>query len=147
MGIQFIEQDRVFVLQSKTSTYAIQTQEDGYLLHLYWGDQIKKISPKHLFEHRSRASFSPNPVKGKPWLTLDDTELEYPAYGTSDYRSPAFEIQYEDGSSISDFRYQSYEIIQGKPLLKGLPATYVHEESEAQTLEITLTDKVKGLKL
>lgn len=147
MGIQYIEKERVFILQSNNSTYALQAQEDGFLLHLYWGDQIKNIKANHLMEHRFRASFSPNPVKGKPWLTLDDTELEYPAYGTSDYRSPAFEIQYDDGSSISDFRYHSYVIYQGKPGLKGLPATYVHHESEAQTLEITMVDELKNMRL
>jgi alpha-galactosidase len=52
-----------------------------------------------------------------------------------------------NGSSITEFVYDSYEIIFGKPELDGLPATYVEDKKEAETLVITLVDKLLGLKL
>ena len=48
--------------------------------------------------------------------------MEYPVYGTSDYRNPAVEILQENGSRISEFKYISHEITDGKPELAGLPA-------------------------
>ena len=39
------------------------------------------------------------------------------------------------------FKYQSHEIIKGKRKLEGLPAVYVENEDEAETLEITLEDE------
>lgn len=52
----------------------------------------------------------------------------------------------KNGSTITDLRYESHKIINGKPELEGLPATYVENEDEAQTLEITLIDSLIGLK-
>lgn len=71
---------------------------------------------------------------GKPQYSLEHLKLEYPVYGTSDYRNPAVEILQENGSRISEFKYISHEITDGKPELAGLPATYVEEPEEAQIL-------------
>ena len=48
---------------------------------------------------------------------------------------------------VSEFQYDSYEIIAGKPKLSGLPATYTESEEEAQTLRIFLKDALTGAKL
>ena len=55
---------------------------------------------------------------------------------------PALEIVQENGSKITDFKYVSHKIYKGKPGLKGLPATYVESEDEADTLELTLRDEL-----
>src|SRR5699024_10952809 len=47
-----------------------------------------------------------------------------------------------NSSLISDFRYDSHTITDGKPKLEGLPATYVEDASEAETLTITLKDNI-----
>ncbi len=41
----------------------------------------------------------------------------------------------------------SHEITDGKPELAGLPATYVEEPEEAQTLCLRLKDEVTGIVL
>ena len=61
---------------------------------------------------------------------------EYPCYGMTDYRQLAVEVLPQNGSHISDFQYQGYEIIDGKPVLEGLPATYTQEKEEAKTIKI-----------
>lgn len=53
----------------------------------------------------------------------------------------------ENGSNISEFKYVGYEILKGKPSLKGLPATYTESEEEAETLKIILKDNLTGAKL
>ncbi len=54
----------------------------------------------------------------------------------TDYRQPAVEVLQQNGSHISDFQYQGYEIIDGKPVLEGLPETYTEEKEEAKTIKI-----------
>jgi len=54
----------------------------------------------------------------------------------------AIKILQENGSRITGFQYDSYKILKGKPLLKGLPSSYVENEDEASTLEIKLVDEV-----
>ncbi len=62
-------------------------------------------------------------------------------------RTPAVELQFSDGTSATDFRYESHNIYAGKNKLNNLPATYVEDENEAMTLELTLVDSLKNVKL
>ena len=57
------------------------------------------------------------------------------------------EVLQNNGSRISDFKYQSFSVVPGKPKLSGLPATYTEEDGEAETLFLTLKDPVTGLLL
>jgi alpha-galactosidase len=124
----------------------MQVYEEGHLAHLYWGRKLKKVNTEELLVFRGRPSFSANAHTQNGMFSLDTFPQEYPAYGTSDMRSPAYSIQLENGSTITDFRYESHRIIKGKPALEGLPATYVENEAEAETLEIVLIDSLIGLK-
>lgn len=78
-------------------------------------------------------------------LSIQSLKNKNIPYGSTDLRSPAIELEFADGTSATDFRYVDYKIVDGKPALEGLPATYVEADKEAQTLIITLTDKVKML--
>mgnify|MGYP000927432378 CR=1 FL=1 len=145
MGIIFDANGRTFHLQAKDTSYVAQIMGDGYVAHRYWGKRIREYrgSNAHLFLDRA---FSPNPVPGDRTFSLDTLPQEYPAYGNSDFRSPAYQVQLDNGSTVTDLRYQSHRIYRGKPKLAGLPATYVESEHEAETLEIELYDPLIGLK-
>ncbi len=73
--------------------------------------------------------------------------LEYSVYGVTDKSDCAFFAQFEDGTSFFRPLYKSHRIYAGKPGLPGLPATYTENDSEADTLEITLRDDDKDLEL
>ncbi|MBR0277581.1 MAG: alpha-galactosidase, partial [Clostridia bacterium] len=90
--------------------------------------------------------FSANDIDSSD-LSTDILPMEYPTYGSADFRMPAFCAEYENGSSITKLEYESCKIFDGKKPLSGLPATYVENENEAQTLEITLCDRLTGLKV
>ncbi|MGV2644091.1 alpha-galactosidase, partial [Clostridium perfringens] len=61
------------------------------------------------------------------------------------FKTPAFQVQLENGSTIMDLRYKSHKIYKGKPSLNGLPSTYPLSEDECETLEITLVDELTKL--
>ncbi|WP_338789199.1 alpha-galactosidase [Metabacillus sp. FJAT-53654] len=116
-------------------------EKSNQLEHLYYGKKIRhRDSFKHLLEREIRPSC--NMFEDDHTSTLEHIKQEYPSYGTTDYRSPAHMITNKIGSHITNYQYQSYEIIAGKPTLHQLPATYVEDENEANTLEITLWDEV-----
>jgi alpha-galactosidase len=71
---------------------------------------------------------------------------EYPAYGNTDLRMPAYQVQLENGTRITDLCYHSYEIVKGKKQLSGLPSLTAQDE-EAQTLYITMVDELIQLKV
>lgn len=112
---------------------------------LYFGKRIHdKEDFSYLCENYCRAMGS-YIFEGEKSLSLEHTKLEYGVYGNTDYRQPAVEVLQNNGSRISDFKYQSFSIVPGKPKLSGLPATYTEDDGEAETLFITLKDSVTGL--
>lgn len=145
MSIIYDENTRTFHLKPGNSSYILQVHDENYLVHLYWGRKLKSFNVNELSYTKRRGSFSPNPDPDNESLSLDTLPQEYPGYGTSDFRVPAYEVQLENGSTITDLRYDSHKITKGKPKLQGLPATYVESDDEAETLEITLKDSLIGL--
>ncbi|KAF1301987.1 alpha-galactosidase [Candidatus Enterococcus willemsii] len=145
--ITYNEQTQTFHLKNNKISYILGIEENNYLTHLYFGKKINHYSGNYRYPRTDR-SFSPNaPNAVDRLLSLDTLPLEFPGYGYGDFREPAHNIKLANGSRINDFRYESYEIQQGKPQLSGLPALYTNEESEAETLIIQLKDDVSGLKL
>ncbi|MDY0394561.1 glycoside hydrolase family 36 N-terminal domain-containing protein [Virgibacillus halophilus] len=154
-----IVNDKCFMLQGKNTSYMISVDEHKVLYHLYYG---KKLSSRSYSLHRNLSrgrtpkdrDYSVPPVNDVGWLpkdsqggfSLDELPQEYPAYGHLDLRTPAYQIETESGHCITDLRYESYQIIEGKPELKGLPAVYDNNHT-AQTLIITLVDEIVGVKV
>jgi alpha-galactosidase len=145
MSISYQENEKAFVLQSKHSTYVIKLTKDKYLEHVYYGGKIEQPVVGAICKSSPRASFHANPTEDEAF-SLDTMLCEYPAYGNTDLRVPAYQVQLENGTRITDLSYQSYRIVKGKPKLKGLPSLTAGEE-EAETLYITLVDELIKLKV
>jgi alpha-galactosidase len=144
MSISYDPQSQVFHLKGKTTSYIMQVLRDGYLVHMYWGKRVGTYRGSNPLIFVDRG-FSPNPDPHDRTFSLDTLPQEYPAYGNGDFRNPAYQFQFENGSTVTDFRYRSHRIFPGKPPLKGLPAIYTEADDEAETLEIVLEDRVSGL--
>lgn len=146
MLINYEKSIGTFHLKTSKTSYILKVLESGHVSHLYWGKRIESNNLDYLTREHFLGSFLAN-TDNIYNFQLEATMQEYPGFGSVDLRSPAIEIQFEDGSTTTDFRYEGYNIIQGKAPLKGLPSTYVESESEAATLEIYLRDKLKNIKL
>ncbi len=148
MGIFFDSAKKIFHLKAKDTSYVMEIARDGYLLHLYWGKEVNEYRHSNFLQLMDRG-FSGNPYQHKDDRTfsLDTLPQEYPQYGNSDFRKPGYQIQLENGSTVTDLRYDSHTIFKGKKSLAGLPATYIEKEEEAETLEITMIDALIGLKV
>ena len=146
MGIIYCEKDRIFTLQTKNTTYQMQVDRYGFLLHLYYGKKTDTCMD-YLLTYYDRG-FSGNPYDAGEDRTysMDTLPQEFPCYGNGDFRSTAFAVENVDGSMSCDLRYKSHKIFDGKYNLEGLPAVYASEE-EAQTLEILMEDPVTGVKV
>lgn len=141
------EKDMVFHLSNGRISYLLYVMESGALGHLYFG---KALNPNGNYSHMVEKAHRPMTTyikEGDLYTSYEHLRQEYPCYGTSDYRYPALEIQGGDGSRICNIQYQGYEIRNGKQALPGLPATYVEDENEAQTLQITLKDTWRNLEV
>ena len=146
MGIIYCEKDRTFTLQTKNTTYQMQVDRYGFLLHLYYGKKTDGCMD-YLLTYYDRG-FSGNPYDAGEDRTysMDTLPQEFPCYGNGDFRSTAFAVENADGSMSCDLRYKSHTIRDGKYNLEGLPAVYASDK-EAQTLEILMEDPVTGVKV
>jgi len=144
MSIIFDEKNKIFHLIAGDSSYIIKIFKEKYPIHLYWG---KKLNHSNFFDVFIPSPFGANPDPNDKTYTFDRMPLEYPSYGNSDFRQPAYQVELEDGSRITNLKYKSFKIYNGKPKLEGLPSTYVEKEDEAQTLELELYDDIIDLKV
>lgn len=146
MAIQYQQENQLFSLNTKHTTYQMKVDSKGFLLHLYYGGKISG-NMAYLLTYYDRG-FSGNPADAGNDRTysLDALPQEYPQAGAGDYRSSALVIRNADGSEYCDLRYVSHEIRRGKYGLKGLPAVYA-PEAEAESLEILLEDSVSRVQV
>ena len=146
MAITFNETTRIFTLTTAHTTYQMQADAQGYLLHLYYGARTAG-EMDYLLNYGDRGfSGNPNSAGSDRTYSLDALPQEYPSLGTGDFRNYALNIENADGSQCCKPVYITHEIAAGKYTLKGLPFVRA-EENEAETLKIILEDPVTKVEL
>ena len=146
MAIVYDASSKTFNLSTSKTSYVLKVLDSNHVAHVYWGKKIKAKNLDYVLRSKNWGSFLTNTDNIDDFM-LEMTPQEYPGYGSTDLRTPAVELQFSDGTSATDFRYESHNIYAGKNKLNDLPATYVEDENEAMTLELTLVDSLKNVKL
>ena len=146
MGISFNQNKKMFHISSNKTTYIIKILDTNHLISLYWGKKLNSDNVEYVFRTRDFGSFLTNTDNINGFM-IESTSLEYPSFGATDLRSPAIEFQFKDGTSATDLRYKCHNIYKGKNKLDNLPATYIENDTEAETLEITLIDSLKNVEV
>ena len=146
MAIVYDASSKTFNLSTSKTSYVLKVLGSNHVAHVYWGKKIKAKNLDYVLRSTNWGSFLTNTDNIDDFM-LEMTPQEYPGYGSTDLRTPAVELQFSDGTSATDFRYESHNIYAGKNKLNNLPATYVEDENEAMTLELTLVDSLKNVKL
>jgi len=145
--IRYIKESQTFHIYNEKVSYVMTVLKNGHLGHLYFGGRIdEQVSPEW-FRYPLFRPLTACVYEDDPFFSLEHERLEYPNFGTTDFRQPAFSVRQNSGSRVSDFKYESHRIQEGKPMPKGLPATFVYDDEKAMTLEIDLIDHVTDLKL
>ncbi len=147
MSILFNERTQTFHLYNEEMSYIMAVLPNGHLGQLYFGKRIHHKEDFSYLQERVHRSMTSYVYDDDDTFSLEHTRQEYGVYGTTDFRHPAVSILQKNGSAISDFVYRGHEILQGKPKLSGLPATYTEDPGEAETLAVKLQDPLTGIVL
>ena len=147
MGIAVNRAGDTFHLFNQEISYIMKVLPNHQMGQIYFGKRIQIPEDCSYFLETSSRPMSSCVFDTDNRFSMEHIRQEYGVFGTSDYRMPATEVLQENGSRISEFCFQEYRIQAGKPKLPGLPATYVENEEEAETLVIRLADPVTGLEL
>jgi len=130
-----------FILETKDLNYIIHLLPTGHLEHIYFGRKLidENYEPLHTKITAGMGStIEYQNEKGKLFLEL--YPLEYSGIGKGDYRLTPLELKMPDGTFVSDFIYESHEIIKGILAFTELPQAETHDE-EVETLIIHLRDE------
>lgn len=152
-GNNMIQQmEHCYFLHTKHTTYGFRVMPSGHLEHLYYGnrlhipegatDCVRAIIEKQEFLPGSALAYS----KEYDTLGLEDIRLEVSTYGKGDIREPFLELVYHDGSTTSDFLFESALILDEKKPLQSLASSYDDTKS-AKQLVVTLREAYHSLKL
>lgn len=134
---------RLPALKVDGTTFALNGQGASYRFHVdnttgdLIGDHFGGLIPEN-------GLMQPiDPIQG--WVNLiGRQQREFPDMGRGDFRSPAVQVTQASGTTVSDFRYQSHQTINGKPALPGLPSTFGND-SDVSTLVVHLFDNYSSV--
>lgn len=135
-----IKKNNTFHLQGKSVSYIMAVNNAGDLLHIHYGKKLRIHDYSDI-----KCGWNAWEADCPDGWSLDICSQEYPSYGYTDLRNPAYSVTNADGNSVSQLKYRDFEIIEGfLPELPGLPCLFI-DGGNAQTLRIRLADPVTGL--
>ena len=101
MGIVLNDSQNLFMLQTRSNSYAFGIDNQGLVRHLYWGSRINAMED---FEMPELAEVSTNdPV-------YEITKEEFPIYGGLRYKEHCLKVTFADGTRDVAYEYVNYEI-------------------------------------
>lgn len=130
--------DNLLHLRNDHISYIIYILEGGVPAHLYFGKRMEGFNPVSILRRYDLSPDSWSPHN----CCLDHTPHEYPAHGLGDLREGAVSVRQKDGTRSVDLRVTGWEVVDGKPGIPGLPATF---GDNAKTLLLHLKDELIGL--
>lgn len=142
--IQYYDEEQIFKIDTQNSTYVMGVVGGKYLAHLYYGQRMACGDLGYLLDFPEENLRDVSVGNGEKVSFLDKLPQEYPCHGTGDFGQSCLKVRGGKGNWGVDLRYAGYEIMQGKPELEGLPATF---GEDGETLAVFLEDGCLGLKV
>ncbi len=136
-----------FHLKTDSTSYLFCVTESGYIEQIHYGASVELEDAEALRYKRTMFYGSQVMIDEKGEESLDNVPLNWSGSGRGDYRQPALELVFEDGSFTNDFVYKSYELIQGALPMEGLPTALAGDDTGVQSLMLTLEERVFPLRL
>jgi alpha-galactosidase len=94
-------QDQGWVVETRSTAYAIGLNPDGTVTHRYWGDKLPLLSDY------------PSLAKPEGWVSFNGpvqrTQSEYPAYAGPAYLEPCLKVSFADGVRDTVLRFERAE--------------------------------------
>ena len=146
MGVQYFEDERVFKLDTPSSTYMIGIVDDeNFIGHIYYGRRIEDYHLSYLMRTNEHP-FVPSKNNRERCSFMDTFPTEYSTHGLGDYREDCLAVKDANGHFACSLSYIGHQIYKGKKKLEGLPATFGKEE-DCTSLELIGMDKILKLEV
>lgn len=143
-------EQRLFILENRFFSYILYADKHDFLRHLYYGNPLNDFEIEDLtYVGQDWSSTYYNANEEKEHIYEDHynsmaSHVEVSSDGNNDKKGSTVTIHQKDGSFYTDFRYESYRVYEGTPVLKTLPS--IHSK-KCESLEITLKDILSGVRM
>lgn len=118
-------------------SFALNGKNMSYRFHV--DDETGDLMSDHFGGLVTEDPAIPGTTPANGWSTTSHRRREFPELGKGDFRNPAVFLKHHEGFTVSHFKYQSYEVVDGKPEFSDLPATF-GEADEVKTLVVRMYD-------
>lgn len=144
--ITYNKEKRIFKLDTPNTTYMIGiVDEENFVGHIYYGRRLKDDDAQYLLR-TEEAPYVPSKNNRERCSFYDCFPFEYPSDGVGDYREGCIRVRTASGHAGCMLSYVSHEIMEGKPALEGLPATFANA-ADCDTLKLICVDKYVGMQV
>ena len=138
--------ESVFCLETNSLSYIFHKDDLGLLFHDYFGNKIElkdfDVTPIQLKPSVQKGTSTIYDETKNKELSMDLVPLEFSFPHKGDYRSTPLLLKNEKFGYVFDFKYESYEIREIKPL-EGLPTPHDGD----QELVVFLNDEKANVKV
>ena len=145
---QNLSQDlkHLFKLDTPNSSYVLGVVDDeGFVGHIYYGQKINDYHLESLIRINENP-YVPSKNNRDRGSFYDSFPMEYPTGGLGDYRESCLNIETCEGYIAVGLNYVSYEIVDGKAAIEGLPSSFGGDDM-VSTLILHCEDAATGLKI
>ncbi len=138
MSITYFGENKLFVIDTKNTTYAFDILHGSFLRHLYYGKT--KTPPFDVKEYGAPCTPYRNMENGsyRPMLHMHEFSL----FDGGDFRGASLNITGGNGTPVTEMVYEGYRIFNGRESLGILPSA--RADGETETLEIKLCSRSNG---
>lgn len=104
MSISYYEEKKLWILESKNTSYVMGLDEEGNIQNIYWGSKLPYAGDYVAADFkRGHSSFD---------FKEGFAKLEYPAWGGLLYSEPCLKATFSDNVRNLSLKYDGYEIIK-----------------------------------
>lgn len=139
MNIKYNQSEQTFHLYNDKISYVMKVLLHGEIGQLYYGERLYGDSFLHMYYQKHYPSVSVyRDVSG---YSMSGMRQEYSSFGGTDFSVGSYEIIQPNGSHVSEFVFDSYEILDEKPKIDSMPSSF----GKSKTLVIKLCDAVSNI--
>ncbi|KAK5087456.1 Alpha-glucosidase 2 [Exophiala xenobiotica] len=131
------DQPQVKLVVANGKSFALNGKSMSYRFHV--DEKTGDLLSDHFGGLVTEDPAIPGTTPPNGWSTTSHLRREFPELGKGDFRNPAVFIKHHEGFTVSHFKYQSYEVVDGKPEFSELPATF-GEADQVKTLIVRMYD-------
>lgn len=140
--------ENLFLLRTGSTAYLLLINEYGHPEHLHYGAPVT-FADANALRYKRTMPYGTEVLYAEDDTTycLDNLPLEWSGIGKGDFRVSPIELELPDGTYTCDFVFSSAELLPGALPAETLPGAYAETEAEAETLVLSLKEKVFALRL